>query len=63
MYVVFYYFGYIVKHSLLFRNTVDQLSTMAIFLGGQSIHSLLFQPLYDGHLTTMVTFFRPQGGR
>ena len=25
--------------------------------GGQSIHSLLFQPLYNGCLSTMATFF------
>ena len=31
--------------------------------GRQSIHSLLFQPLYNGHLFTMATFFYRQGGR
>ena len=30
------------------------------FFGRQSIHSLLFQPLYNGHLSTMATFFCPQ---
>ena len=38
------------------------LSTTDIFFGGQSIHSLLFQPLYYGHLSTMATLFCPQGG-
>ena len=34
------------------------------FFGRQSIHSLLFQPLYNyGHLSTMATFLCPQGGR
>ena len=33
------------------------------FFGGQSIHSLLFRTLYNGHLSTTVTFFCPQGGR
>ena len=28
--------------------------------GRQSIDSLLFQPLYNGHLSTMATFFCPQ---
>ena len=31
--------------------------------GGQSIHSLLLQPLCNGCLSTMATFFCPQGGR
>ena len=39
------------------------ISTTAIFFDGQSIHSLLFQPLYNGHLSTMATFSCPQGGR
>ena len=32
------------------------------FLGGQSIHWLLFRPLYNGRLSTISTFFCPQGG-
>ena len=37
--------------------------TTAFFFGGQSIHhSLLFQPLDNGHLSTLATFFCPQGG-
>ena len=31
------------------------LSTMAIFFGGQSIHSLLFQSLYNGQFSTTAT--------
>ena len=42
--------------------TNGHLSTTVIFLGGQSKHSLLFQTLYKGHLSTIVTFFCPQGG-
>ena len=30
-------------------STKGHLSTTAIFFGGQSTHSLLFQPLYNGH--------------
>ena len=33
------------------------------FFGGQSIHQLLYQTLYNGHLSTIATFFCPQGGR
>ena len=33
------------------------------FFGGQYIHSLLFQPLYNGHLSTIATSFCPQDGR
>ena len=33
------------------------------FFSGQSIHWLVFQPIYNGHLSTMETFFCPQGGR
>ena len=33
------------------------------FFGGQSIHSLLFQPLYNGYLSKMATSFCPQDGR
>ena len=32
------------------------------FFDQQSIHSLLFQPLYNGQLATMATFFCAQGG-
>ena len=42
-------------------STNSHLSTTAIFFGG--IHSLLFQLLYNGHLSTSATFFCPQGGR
>ena len=41
----------------------SHLSTTAAFLGRQPIHSLLFKPLYNGHLSTMTTLFCPQGGR
>ena len=44
--------------------TNGQLSTTnRFFFRGQSIHSLLFQPLHNGHLSTMATLFCPQGGR
>ena len=33
-------------------STNSHLSKTAIFFGVQSIHSLLFQPLYNGHLST-----------
>ena len=32
------------------------------FFGGQSIHRLLFKPLYNGHLSTMATLLCSQGG-
>ena len=35
---------------ILRTSTNGHLSTTAIFFGGQSIHWLLFQPLYNGHL-------------
>ena len=38
------------------------LSTTAIFFGGQSIDSLLFQPLYKGPLSIMATFLCLEGG-
>ena len=33
------------------------------FLADSPYIRLLFQPLYNGHLSTMATFFSPQGGR
>ena len=39
------------------------LELQQFFFGGQSIHPLLFQPLYNGQLSTMATFFYSQGGR
>ena len=35
--------------------TNGHLSRMVTFLGGQSIHWLLFKPLYNGHLSTTAT--------
>ena len=61
-----------IKHSLLFRNTVEPPLTVTspqwpptatslqrpfFFLGGQSMHLILFQPPYNGHLFTTVSLF------
>ena len=35
---------------------------MATFYGRQSMHWLLFKPLYNGYLPTTPTFFFPQVG-
>ena len=42
--------------------TATSLQRPPFFFGRQSMHSLLFQPLYNGHLSTLVTFFGPHGG-
>ena len=57
------------RWQLLFEEyTVEPLLTAtstntAIFFGERSIHWLLFQPHYNGHLSTMAIFLCPQGGR
>ena len=33
---------------------------MAIFFGEKSVHSLLSQPLYNGHLSTIATLIYPK---
>ena len=40
-------------------HTNGYLSTTTIFFGGQSVHSLLFQPLYNDNLSKVATFFCP----
>ena len=40
-------------------HTNGHLSTTTIFFGGQSVHSLLFQPLYNDNLSKVATFFCP----
>ena len=47
------------KYSL--TSTIGHFSTTATFFGGQSIHRLLFKPLYNGHLSTAAKLFCPQG--
>ena len=49
-----------INYSRTFRtNGHLSLTTAIFFLGGKSIRSLLFQPLYNDNLSTVVTFFCP----
>ena len=50
------------KHKYTVEPPLMATSLQQPFFGRQSIHSLLFQPLYTAHLSTMATFFCPQGG-
>ena len=50
------------KLQFTIESTLTATSLQRPFFGGQSIHALLFQPLYNGHLSTMATFFCSQGG-
>ena len=54
----FFFFGTTVEPPLTATSLQRQ-----FFFGGQSLHPLLFQPLYNGQLSTMATFFYSQGGR
>ena len=45
------------------NSTNGHLFTTATLFGGQSIHWLSFEPLYNGRLSTAATFFCPKGDR
>ena len=58
---------YITYYYRLYTNAVEPpLTTTSLqpsfFSSRLSIHSLLFQPLYTGHLSTKAIFFCPHGG-